>query len=208
MDQTRQDLVGELARAIGLVASGRAEEAHDIIRTLAKTVDVQRPLPGFAPAEVKVSVDAARKLTAMELLRYWQRECDHPTAKPTPERITAVMARLRDGYSAAEVRKAIDGAKHGAYIDKESGKKFDDLALICRNGSKLEDFIQRGERVTGAIVVEEVSTGGLEEQISVLRRTMAGLRKDGRTTEYNAHACDLQALMAKREAPANLRGAQ
>jgi len=191
----QQHIIGELARAIGFVASG-SPEWQDIIRGLARGLDTQRSLPGIEAPAPKVDIDASRKVTAMELFRYWQRECGHGTAKATPERLTKVMARLREGYSSAEVRKAIDGAKHGAY--ENDGKRYDDLELICRNGSKLEDFIQRGEKATGAIVVEEVSTGGLEEQITALRRTMAQLKRDGRTTEYDAHARDLQALMAKR----------
>lgn len=194
-----QQLIGELARAIGCAASGNVNEAHDIIRALARGLDTQASLPGIEPPAPKLGADDSRKVTAMELFRYWQRECGHTTAKPTSERLTKLMARLRDGYSAAEIRKAIDGAKHGAY--ENDGKRYDDLELICRNGSKLEDFIQRGEKHTGAIVVEEVSTGGIEEQIAALRRTMAQLKRDGRTTEYGAHARDLQVLMAKRSAP-------
>lgn len=207
MTDQSQAIISELARAIGLVASGRDAEALDIIRALASTGTTQRTLPGIAAAAPSVNVDGARKVMAMELFRYWQVECDHQTAKPTPERITKVLARLREGYTAAEVRKAIDGAKHDAYED--GGKRYDDLELICRNGTKLEDFITRGQKHTGAIVVEDVSVGGIEEQIGKLRRTMAGLRKDGRTTEYDAHARDLQVLMAKRELqPETLRGAR
>lgn len=193
----RSNLIHELARAIGHVASGNDTEAHDIIRTLAKGIDTQRPLPGIEPPPAKVGVDDARKLTAMELFRYWQRECEHTSARPTPERLSKVVARLRDGYTAADIRKAIDGAKHSAF-ENDTGKRFDDLELICRNGTKLEQFIERGVKATGDIVVEQASTGGIEEQIAALRRTMAQLRKDGRTTEYEAHARDLAALMAKR----------
>ncbi len=60
-------------------------------------------------------------------------------------------------------------------------------------------------------MVEETTatTGGLEEQIAKLRRTMAVLKRDGRESEYNAHGRDLQALMAKRElTPPDLRGAK
>lgn len=196
--ERRNIIINELARAIGCFASGNDAEGVHIIRTLGRAADAQRSLPGIEPPPPKVGADDARKVTAMELFRYWARECDHATAKPTPDRITKVLARLREGYSAAEIRKAIDGAKHDAY--ETEGKRFDDLELICRNGTKLEDFIQRGQRATGAIVVEQASTGGIEEQIVTMRRTMAQLKKDGRTTEYDAHARDLAALMAKRGA--------
>ena len=79
---------------------------------------------------------------ARELFGYWQERCGHQKAKATPERLRAIRARLRDGYSVADVRRAIDGAATGAYVD-DRGKRHDDLTLICRNGSKLEDFIAR-----------------------------------------------------------------
>lgn len=191
-------IIAELARAIGFFASGNDADGLDIVRAIAKGADTQRTLPGIEAPPPKVGVDDARKVAAMELFRYWQRECDHAAARPTPERLTKVVARLRDGYSPAEIRKAIDGAKHSAF-ENDDGRRYDDLELICRNGTKLEQFIERGQKATGAIVVEQVSTGGIEEQIAALRRTMAQLRKDGRATEYDAHARDLAALMAKRE---------
>lgn len=79
---------------------------------------------------------------ARALFDYWRERCGHDRAKATPERLRAIRARLRDGYSVADVRRAIDGAATGAYVD-DRGKRHDDLTLICRNGSKLEDFIAR-----------------------------------------------------------------
>jgi hypothetical protein len=196
---TRQKVIGELARAIGLLAAGSDAEAAAVIRVLDRGFEAKRSLPGMEPAARKLSADAARKETAGELFRYWQAECGHQAAKLTPERVNAIMSRLREGYTGAEVRKAIDGAKHAPFISPE-GKKFDDITLICRSGSKLEDFIQRGESATGAIVAETISEGGVEEKIASLRRAMVSLHREGRTTEYAAAGKELHGLMAKREA--------
>jgi hypothetical protein len=76
------------------------------------------------------------------LIDYWKLRCGHPTAKPTRERRQKVVARLREGYTEAEIRRGIDGAAAAAFVN-DSGKRFDDLELICRNGSKLESFIER-----------------------------------------------------------------
>lgn len=196
--QTRLDLIAELGQVIRLLAQGKAEADDEALRSLgAITKDrAQQTLPGLAPVVADVDPAAARRQAVLELFAYWQRECNHGQAKLTPERATCIGARLRDGYTTADIRKAIDGAKHGAF--EEGGKRFDDITLICRNGSKLEDFIQRGVKATGAIVIAAPSVGGVEEQIAALRREMAALHKAGRTTEYNDAAAKLKALLAKR----------
>jgi hypothetical protein len=76
------------------------------------------------------------------LFDYWRTKCGHPKALLTLDRKTKVIARLREGYSEADIRQAIDGAAKHAYVD-DRGVRYDDLELICRSGSKLEGFIQR-----------------------------------------------------------------
>lgn len=85
-------------------------------------------------------LDQARE--SKELFGYWQEQCGHPTAKPTRDRLAKVRSRLNEGYTPAQIRQAIDGAARAAFVN-DAGRRFDDLELICRNGSKLEDFIGR-----------------------------------------------------------------
>ena len=95
--------------------------------------------------EEKTSVEPSRldeAATVRGLFAYWQERCHHPQAKLTSDRRSKILARLRDGYTAEQIRSAIDGAAVGAYVD-ERGKRHDDIELICRNGSKLESFIDR-----------------------------------------------------------------
>jgi hypothetical protein len=80
-----------------------------------------------------------------DLFTYWQQRCGHEQAKLTDERRRKIQARLRQGYTVDQIRAAIDGAAEHAFVNEE-GKRFDDLELICRNGSKLEDFIGRGSK--------------------------------------------------------------
>lgn len=94
------------------------------------------------PETPNPNVEPDDSTVARELFEHWQTVCGHPQAKPTPERLKAIRSRLRDGYTAEQVRAAIDGAAVGAFVD-DKGKRHDDLTLICRNGSKLEDFIGR-----------------------------------------------------------------
>jgi len=87
------------------------------------------------------SLSDARAVTE-RLFAYWQQQCNHSDAKFTADRKSKVEARLREGYTEEQVRQAIDGAARAPFID-EKGKRHDDLHLICRNGSKLEDFMGR-----------------------------------------------------------------
>lgn len=81
---------------------------------------------------------------ARVLFDYWRTTCGHPSSKPTRDRLAKIRARRAEGYSSDEIRKAIDGAARGAFVD-ERGKRFDDIELICRNGSKLESFVARAD---------------------------------------------------------------
>ena len=190
-------VIQDLAQAIGLFASGDSNAGYELLRRIAAGAPGQATLPGMpaAPEPGQSTQDAAKRLFV-----YWQQRCDHKTAKLTPERARAVIGRLRQGYTEAEIRKAIDGAAEAAYQNDDSGKKYDDLELICRNGTKLESFIERGVAKTGAIDVDDTaaSKGGVEEQITTLRRKMAELRRDGRSTEYEIAQVELAKLMEKR----------
>ena len=79
---------------------------------------------------------------ARRLFAYWQEQCGRSTAKFTLDRRRKVEARLREGYTEQQIRQAIDGAARAAFVN-DAGKRFDDLELICRSGSKVEDFISR-----------------------------------------------------------------
>lgn len=85
---------------------------------------------------------ADEKRVVGSLIDYWKARCQHPAAKATRDRRQKVTARLRDGYSSEDIKAAIDGAAVGAFVN-DAGKRFDDIELICRNGSKLESFMDR-----------------------------------------------------------------
>jgi hypothetical protein len=64
-----------------------------------------------------------------------------PQAKFTSERRRKVEARLKD-YPASRLVKAVHGCKASSYHQgqNESGTKYDDLELICRDGKHVEMF--------------------------------------------------------------------
>lgn len=96
-----------------------------------------KTLSSMAVGNASREADAER-----ELFDYWRERCNHNPAKFTTERRRKVKARIGEGYTVAQIRQAIDGAARGAYVN-DNGHRFDDLELICRSGSKLEQFIAR-----------------------------------------------------------------
>jgi len=65
-------------------------------------------------------------------------------AKFTPERKTKVRCRMQDGYTFENIIQAICGCSVSRHHMGENDRdtKYDDLTLICRNGSKLEWFME------------------------------------------------------------------
>ena len=90
--------------------------------------------------------DPALAAQISEVYEHWRSVMGkNGNAKLTPERQTKIKARLKDGYSPERLKRAIDGC--GA-SDFHRSRGFDDLTLICRNGSKLEEF--EAKPITGA----------------------------------------------------------
>ncbi len=92
------------------------------------------------------TLSSAPRSTVREVFEYWRETMNHPQAKLTPERERAVSARLRDGYTVEQIKQAIDGCGRSPFHRGENDRqqRYDDLTLICRNGAKLESFIERG----------------------------------------------------------------
>ena len=84
-----------------------------------------------------------------ETFHYWRKVMGHPKAKLTADRRQKVRARLKEGYSLEDIRKAVDGCKASPHHmgQNDTGTIYDDLTLICRTGSKLEFFMNKvGEK--------------------------------------------------------------
>jgi hypothetical protein len=73
---------------------------------------------------------------------FWKATMDLPRAKLTPERAKKIRERLKQGYSVEDIEKAIMGCHDSPFHrgDNERKTVYDDLTLICRNGSFLEKF--------------------------------------------------------------------
>jgi hypothetical protein len=72
--------------------------------------------------------------------------------KLTKDRKAKIKARLKEGYTVDQIKQAIDGCARSPYHmgQNDQGTVYDDLTLICRNGSKIEWFINNIGKVQGA----------------------------------------------------------
>lgn len=132
--------------------SGRRVAEHRERRGNAVTGADVTPLQAHDPRGRDRSVTEPDPVVA--LFDYWRATCGHPSAMPTDERLRKIRQRRDEGYTDDQIRAAIDGAARGAFVN-DAGKRFDDIELICRNGSKLESFIDRANaKPTGAPVSE------------------------------------------------------
>ena len=83
-----------------------------------------------------------------EVFAYWQERLEKPDHRLTRERRRKIRARLREGYSVEDIKVAIDGIAASPFHRgaNENGREHVDLELICRNGSKLEEYRDMGRK--------------------------------------------------------------
>lgn len=93
--------------------------------------------------ETPIGVSGGSVKVVEELFEFWQTVHCHPTAHLTIERRRKVTERLKAGYSVEDIQEAILGCKISPHHQgqNEHGKIYDDLELICRSDTKLEQFI-------------------------------------------------------------------
>lgn len=185
----RARAIEALARLLADVASGSLDGRAMAVelRRLADRVDPggQAALPGVDVSESKPA-DDDREVVG-RVFRYWQTQLDHPTAKLTPERAAKIRARLSDGYSEATILRAIRGCASSPHHtgSNETGTRYDDLTLILRNGSKLEQFAAMGReetRVPAPVGMSEAQRAEIEQ----LEAEALAAMDRGDTDAYNA----------------------
>ena len=90
-------------------------------------------------------------LAIYEVFDHWVKVMEKPKALLGKDRKKAIEARLNEGYSVEDLKKAIDGCRSSAFHmgENERSTVYNDLELICRNGRKVEQFIARLQRHGG-----------------------------------------------------------
>jgi hypothetical protein len=89
----------------------------------------------------------SRKIAADDVVAvfdYWRSKTGHTNAKLCAKRRRLIAARLREGYSAADLCQAIDGNQASPFHqgENEHGRVFDAIELIFRSAEKVDGFIK------------------------------------------------------------------
>lgn len=76
------------------------------------------------------------------------------------KRTKAIKARLKEGYTVEQIKMAITGCSMTPHNmgQNENGKKYDDLELICRDGSNVERFANN----TASIQKKDINSIGTD----------------------------------------------
>lgn len=105
-----------------------------------------------------------------EVFNHWRETMGRPTAKLTPDRRVKIRARAREGYTLAQMKMAIDGCASSTYHmgSNDQGTTYNDISLIFRTGSKLEDFMMR----SGDAADIEAASGTTTSTSTSIRRKL------------------------------------
>jgi hypothetical protein len=81
--------------------------------------------------------------TVRQVFAHWQTVMDSPRSKLDRKRTKLIADALKLGYSADDLRTAIDGCRVSPFHmgENEKGAKFNGLELIFRNAEKIDQFI-------------------------------------------------------------------
>lgn len=92
----------------------------------------------------------------------------------TKERRSKVEARLKDGYSVEDIRLAITNIRQSPFHcgENEQSKLYADLTFICRNSSKLEEWMNYQPKAV--IKPEQSRQNVFDMQTAITRFTSAG----------------------------------
>ena len=135
-------------------SNGDSEKSNDPFGKVESHIRNNKPMEqdhGTNPEEeTTVEGEPSTSAKVKSIFEYWQIQLSHPRAKLTYDRRRRIVDRLRDGYSVEEIKQAIDGWPASPFHRGENpgGVIYDDIELICRNGSKLEKFMALSPKAT------------------------------------------------------------
>lgn len=191
----RAQAIMVLAQHLSRLAAG--EEVDVVVGSLRDALSAAAPSATVRP--LFPDLERPARDVPMELFRYWQRRCGHTQARPTAERLRAVRARMAEGYSETDVRRAIDGCASSAWHrgENEQGRRFDDLTLICRSGSRLEQFAgMASDDEIAMLAVDAASDEATDSRdVKALKQQAAAAMKAGKAEEYEMINARLRAAL-------------
>lgn len=201
MDRDADDLGRELVRLAALAFAGTMGRAA-LLEALRALVEpgpaplrlVSPPGPPGGAEEPRGAVEPEKSAAAWRpaveaVFDHWRKATGHERARASPERVTKIRARLRDGFTVEQLLSAVNGC---AASEFHSTNGHNDLTLICRDASHVEKFLQVAEE-KGAQHREVRQATPAEAERERLKTEIAEARKEGRIHDYNRLVRDLRA---------------
>lgn len=160
----------------------RGSQIASELRAIADWIDggARAPLPVATAADITPGA-------VLEVFEYWQAKLNKKGAKLTADRRTKIEARLREGYTIADIRRAIDNIAASDFHRgaNERSTEYCDLTLICRTGSKLEGFRDMGGGAPAPVSQIHRLSELQEKELAELDIESAEALKRGDTHAYN-----------------------
>ena len=99
-----------------------------------------------------------------KVFEHWQAMMNHPKSKLDKKRRNRVEAALKMGYSAEELKQAIDGCSKTPFNQGQNdrGQRYDDIELILRDASHIDRFIQNAINPPTANIKTSSATNSME----------------------------------------------
>lgn len=111
-----------------------------------KRVATIYPNPNPEPKVIKSTVEKPSVFNGEvgEVFTYWQDKLNHPRAKLDDKRKKKITALFKIGYTAEDLKTAIDGCKSSPFHQGQNNRSevYDDIELICRDASHVDKFIK------------------------------------------------------------------
>lgn len=171
----------ELSEMLYAISEGR-RSPDQLAKQLRKLADFA---DGIAPTKSAVpAIDTSKEEN--DIFAYWRTVAGKSGAQFTAERRGKVRTRLREGYSVAKIKQAIDYVCNNPWHTgaNPEGKKYVDLDLICRNATQLEKYIDQAQDAG----VARVDSGESTEKSEALKRAQedaADALRKGDTDGYS-----------------------
>lgn len=137
----------------------------------------EEPAPPPKPKPKKPSHTAEE----LEIFEYWKmRMGKSNNAKLNGKRLANLKARLKDGYGVEYIKKAIDGCASSPHHmgQNDQGTVYDDLELICRTSTKVENFAESVGKMPRKSNVKTIDDFMRENEASAARVLASGLLDD------------------------------
>lgn len=149
----------------------RNERTNETYVTDEQTTSVEQARP--VPLSLEI-VEPPKRDDAAEVFEYWKAVMGSGRSVLDSKRRKLIEARIVEGATTQELKRAIDGCKASAFHQGENDRrtKYSTIELICRDRAKVEQFVALIERPVAAkpgqpgYWTEEESSGELrgEEQ--------------------------------------------